>query len=310
MSQKNILLIDDEKVVHLIFKTVLSDRYRLFFAESAQEGIDILSEHPIHLVLLDIRMPEISGIELLESIVIDTSLSRIPVIVMTSEANTESEIKAHRYGAVDFFEKSDLIYEKENILNLVEKHISQESHNTFVKYDYKQTFKSILTTLIETAGEGNFLETAKKLGEGLYRTFDVNDFTVWLLNDDFPELAIHLADGKPDKNEVDKISSESSYSVISKTKKPYLNNKVDNDKSENEDRIEEQLVHIPETGIPLYEITVDELSRNKWNIKPETPIYGYITLKRNRVFSTKEYKMLTKFIIHAGTILFELHNSN
>ena len=48
MAPKNILVIDDEKVVHFIFRTVLSDSYNLFFAESAQEGIDVLSEHFQH----------------------------------------------------------------------------------------------------------------------------------------------------------------------------------------------------------------------------------------------------------------------
>lgn len=57
MAKKNILVIDDEKVVHLIFKTVLNQDYQLYFADNAQEGIDILSEHPIHLVLLDVNMP-------------------------------------------------------------------------------------------------------------------------------------------------------------------------------------------------------------------------------------------------------------
>lgn len=310
MTQKNILVIDDEKVVHLIFKTVLSSQYRLFFAESAQKGIDILSEHPIHLVLLDIKMPEISGIELLESIVIDTALSRIPVIVMTADANMDSEIKARRFGAVEYLEKADLFYEKENILKLVEKHISPDDHKRFIKYDYKQTFRSILTILIATAGRRNFLETGKKLGEGLYRMFDVNYFTIWVVNSDRPEPAVQLVDGKSDKNKPDRRPSESTNRSIYETKRPYLNNKAEFESSENQDHIEERFGYMSEIGIPLYEISNEELSKNKWDIKPGTAIYGFVTLKRNRVFSTKEFKMLTRFIIHTGAILFELHKSN
>lgn len=122
MAKKNILVIDDEKVVHLIFKTVLNQDYQLFFADNAQDGIDILSEHPIHLVLLDVNMPGISGIELLESIMIDTSLNRIPVIIVTAHVSEEYEKKTKQFGAVEFLEKTHLFSEKENILKLVEKH--------------------------------------------------------------------------------------------------------------------------------------------------------------------------------------------
>ena len=310
MAPKNILVIDDEKVVHLIFKTVLSDRYNLFFAESAQEGIDILSENPIHLVLLDIRMPEISGIELLESIVVDTALSRIPVIVMTAEATIDAEIKVRRLGAAHFLEKADLFYEKKNILNLVDKYISKDDHKTFIRYDYKQTFRSILTILIAAAEKGDFQYASKKLGEGLFRMFDINIFSAWLIRDDAFEPVIRLVNGKTAQNSDLKKDSSIRESMQDLHKKPFLDNKahLENsliDGTQNDERIG----YMSEMGVSLYEIKSNELIGNHWKVPAGTASYGFVTLKRNRVFSTKEYKMLSRFITHTGAILFEIYRS-
>ncbi len=305
MTPKNILVVDDEKVVHLIFKTVLTDRYHLFFAENAQEGIDILSEHPIHLVLLDIRMPEISGIELLESIVVDTAMNRIPVIIMTAEGSMDAEIKARRLGAVHFLEKADLFYEKKNILNLVEKFISQEDHKAFVRYDFKQTFRSILTILIATAEKGDFVLTAKKLGEGLFRMYEIHIFTIWIPRNSGLKPEIRLVNGKYDNS--DRIYSipPGSDQHSGRMNKPYLNNKAVNENPSRDDEDDDKIGYMSEIGIPLFEINSEELSRNQWKIPAGTISYGFVTLKRNRVFSTKEYKMLTRFITHTGAILYE-----
>lgn len=307
MAPKNILVIDDEKVVHLIFKTVLSEKYNLFFAENAQEGIDILSENPIHLLLLDIKMPEISGIEFLESIVVDTSLSRIPAIVMTAEATVDAEIKARRLGAAHFLEKADLFYEKKNILNLVEKYISKDDHKTFIKYDYKQTFRSILTIMIASAEKGDFLFSAKKLGEGLFRMFEIHIFTFWLARDSELIPGIRLVNGKDVDDDQIKSNPSKREGWPEEQKKPYLDNKAVNENPAAEKK-DERIGYMSEIGIPLYEINSNDLIRNRWRVPTQTAIYGFVTLKRNRVFSTKEFKMLTRFITHTGAILYEFYH--
>lgn len=307
MAPKNILVIDDEKVVHLIFKTVLSEKYNLYFAENAQEGIDILSENPIHLLLLDIKMPEISGIELLESIVVDTALSRIPVIVMTAEATIDAEIKVRRLGAVHFLEKADLFYEKENILNLVDKYISKDDHKSFIRYDYKQTFRSILTILIASAEKGVFLFSAKKLGEGLFRMFEIHIFTIWLAHDSGFIPGIRLVNGKNVKDAQIKTDPTKREGWPEVMKKSYLDNKAVNENPATEEE-GEQVGYMSEIGIPLYEINSNDLIRNHWKVPSQTAVYGFVTLKRNRVYSTKEFKMLTRFITHTGSILYEFYH--
>ena len=114
MSKKAILIIDDEPTIHVILKAMLSNEYDLIFASSAQEGIDLLGEKPVNLVLLDIQMPNISGIELLESLMIDTELRNIPVIIMTGKATKQIEERARELGAIEFMSKSYLFSEKDS----------------------------------------------------------------------------------------------------------------------------------------------------------------------------------------------------
>ncbi len=310
MAKKNILVVDDEKVVHLIFKTVLNLDYQLFFADNAQDGIDILSEHPIHLVLLDVNMPEISGIELLESIMIDSSLNRIPVIVVTAHISEEYERKAKQFGAVEFLEKTKLFSEKENILKLVEKYATNKDVQTLSNFDYKLTFRNIMTVLLAASDKGDFNDTVRKLAEGLYRMFNIDSFTLWTIKDGEPETAFYLKDGVSETPRPGKKISVSGLHAINESGKPYLDNKAKLDDDSEDENKEAQPGLRSEIGIPLYEITNEDLSINRWQISRETNIYGFIHLKRDRVFSTKEYKMLTRFVIHAGAILFELYNAD
>lgn len=64
----NILVVDDEKSVRESLKLILEDNYKIFLATSGKEAIEkLLSEH-IDLMLLDIRMPGISGLDVLKQV--------------------------------------------------------------------------------------------------------------------------------------------------------------------------------------------------------------------------------------------------
>ena len=64
MPQINILVVDDEKeIAELVEIYLVSDGYKVFKAYNAEEGLKILSEEEIHLVLLDVMMPGMNGPE-------------------------------------------------------------------------------------------------------------------------------------------------------------------------------------------------------------------------------------------------------
>ena len=78
-----ILVVDDEKeIADLVEIYLVSDGYRVFKAENAKEGLDILDRENIHLVLLDIMMPGMDGLEMCRKI---RETNNIPIIMLSAK---------------------------------------------------------------------------------------------------------------------------------------------------------------------------------------------------------------------------------
>lgn len=108
----SILVVDDEVSIRGILTEVLSgEGYAVASAESGEEALQMFNENEYSLVITDIRMPGMSGIELLEKI--KKINPDTEVMIITSNASQETAIKALRYGAYDYlikpFEDLELI---------------------------------------------------------------------------------------------------------------------------------------------------------------------------------------------------------
>lgn len=103
--RRTVLVVDDEPVNREMLGEILKTDYEVLYAENGIEALGILRSHKerISLVLLDLLMPEIDGYEVLQSVKDDDVLSKIPVIVLTSEKG--AEVKSLQLGAVDFLKK-------------------------------------------------------------------------------------------------------------------------------------------------------------------------------------------------------------
>ncbi len=103
MSQ-NILIIDDERNIRRTLDMILSgEGYQVFTCASAQAGLDTLKKERIHLVLLDIVMPEISGLDLLPKLL--EVRPNLAVIMISGHGNVQNAVLAIKRGAYDFMEK-------------------------------------------------------------------------------------------------------------------------------------------------------------------------------------------------------------
>jgi two-component system chemotaxis response regulator CheY len=104
-----LLIVDDSLSMRLIIKKMveMSDfEAELFLqAGSGQEALKVLAENQVDLVLSDINMPEMSGIELLAKIKGDPSLSAIPVIMISTEGSEERQKEARELGASGYLQK-------------------------------------------------------------------------------------------------------------------------------------------------------------------------------------------------------------
>ncbi len=111
MSSNNsntILLVDDNKRQQTLFKTFLEQYdYKIIVAGNGVEALEILATEyeNIAMVISDIRMPEMSGIELLKSISDNINYNNLPVLLVTAFADVKDAVNAIRYGACDYLEK-------------------------------------------------------------------------------------------------------------------------------------------------------------------------------------------------------------
>jgi two-component system nitrogen regulation response regulator NtrX len=104
-----LLIIDDEESIRDSLSGILDDEgFNTITAASAEEGLKTLAQADIDLVLLDIWMPGMDGMEALEQI---TQSYNIPVIMISGHGTIETAVQATRKGAFDFIEKP-LSYDK------------------------------------------------------------------------------------------------------------------------------------------------------------------------------------------------------
>ena len=107
ISQKKILIVEDNPINREILCAILSEQYTVLQAENGQEALDILQtcKNEIALILLDVIMPVMDGYTFLDRAKADPELAIIPVIVMTQSEGEESEVSALAHGATDFVAK-------------------------------------------------------------------------------------------------------------------------------------------------------------------------------------------------------------
>ena len=103
MAQTTILVVDDEKeIAELVEIYLVSDGYRVLKAKNAQEGLDILEREEVHLVLLDIMMPGMNGLEMCEQI---RKSRNIPIIMLSAKSTDLDKIRGLGTGADDYVTK-------------------------------------------------------------------------------------------------------------------------------------------------------------------------------------------------------------
>lgn len=96
----NILIVEDDATIREGVAEFLKEKeYQVFSAEDGEKGLDLLRNTEIHLALLDIMLPGISGIEVLKEL---RSFSDIPVIMLTAITDEETQVKTFDSLADDY----------------------------------------------------------------------------------------------------------------------------------------------------------------------------------------------------------------
>ena len=107
MEQRHVLVADDEPHIGRIIKMKLEQGpFRVTLAYDGQEAIDLLeSQNDIDLVLLDLMMPILSGLDVLARIRASDRLKHLPCIILTAAGQEAQHQKAMELGATEFLTK-------------------------------------------------------------------------------------------------------------------------------------------------------------------------------------------------------------
>ena len=105
VERRRILVVEDEFINQEILKSLIGEAYEVVPAYTGAEAMELVrTQHEtLSLILLDLHLPDIHGLELLRRIREDAAFSRLPVIVMT--ADSEAEVESLTLGAIDFIPK-------------------------------------------------------------------------------------------------------------------------------------------------------------------------------------------------------------
>jgi two-component system response regulator (stage 0 sporulation protein F) len=113
-----ILVVDDEEGARELFHTILTDEgYEVSLASSGEEALALFKANPFHLVVTDIKMPVMDGLQLLQEI--RKSGSKTDVIMVTAYGEVESYLKAMSLGAAEYINKPIRIKELKRIVHKV-----------------------------------------------------------------------------------------------------------------------------------------------------------------------------------------------
>ncbi len=107
MDKKKILIVEDDNFVAEVYSTKLLEMgHEVRIAQNGEEGLDMVRESAPDLILLDIIMPVMGGIEMLEEMKKQEGLEKIPVILLTNVGEKESIQKVQNLGVQDYLIKS------------------------------------------------------------------------------------------------------------------------------------------------------------------------------------------------------------
>ena len=130
---ETILIVDDAEINRELLKDIFEEQYNVLEAEDGEVAIQVLEERceQISAVFLDLIMPRKNGLDVLDHMKRRGFIKCIPVIMITGEATTESDLKAYEFGAADIiykpFEPRIVMRRAKNIIELYQQRISIEA---------------------------------------------------------------------------------------------------------------------------------------------------------------------------------------
>jgi len=151
-KDKTILIVEDNFELQLYLEELLSHRYNILIADDGEEGYRFAREFFPDLILSDVMMPKMNGIEMCEELQNDVLTKHIPVMLLTANNSTNSKIMGLESGAIEYISKpfnaKELVLKVHNFIKATENIIS----------DFKKDMLQTPSVAIDKNKEDAFLE--------------------------------------------------------------------------------------------------------------------------------------------------------
>ncbi len=137
-NQGTILVIDRQGKERDIFQNILeSEGFKVHTTDRGIEGIKAAKQIDPHLILLDIKIPDMDGFEVLKTLQRDTALSNIPVLILATQIGTDDIIKSFTMGASDYvkkpFHSNELMARCKTLVSLKQKDDEIRNDRNFIE---------------------------------------------------------------------------------------------------------------------------------------------------------------------------------
>ena len=137
MTRKKVLIIEDDELIRRMYEQVfLFNKYDVLLAVDGVDGLDKARTQGIDMILLDIMMPSLNGLDMLRKLKAIPELAKTPVVVLTNLLGAEYAQQALAAGALRYICKSD--YSPKEIADMVFKLLPTTAEQ------YSQSYTSVL----------------------------------------------------------------------------------------------------------------------------------------------------------------------
>ncbi len=198
MEEHIILIADDVEINRKMLSFIFEEQYEILEAADGVEAIKKIEEYgeELSLIFLDLMMPNKSGLDVLEYMSGKGYISSIPVIMITGEATTESEVKAYEYGVSDIiykpFEPKVVMRRTQNIIELfqnrrdIEAKLEKRTKQLRESREKLERSNEFLINALSSVVEFRSLES----GEHIQRVKYFTKLLLKYVKDEFPEYGL------------------------------------------------------------------------------------------------------------------------
>lgn len=163
---KKILIADDAEMNREILCSIFEEQFELLQAENGEQAIELINKEKrnLSLIMLDLIMPVKTGMDVLEWMKENNLIDRIPVIMITGESSTESDIQAYEYGVADIiykpFSRRVVMRRSLNIIELYEHRDDVEKKLEERNVELRIAMKQLKRASEKLASNNDFLVNA------------------------------------------------------------------------------------------------------------------------------------------------------